>query len=58
MRMNTADPSRQDQGSLWGFMKGTTRILGDIDSPAIPSEDWDAYSDPQSVLGSRSIPSE
>lgn len=45
------------KGSLWGFMKGTTRILGDIDSPAIPADDWDIVSNPDRVLDPRSVPS-
>ena len=31
-------PARRDAGSLWGFMEGTTRILGDIDAPAIAEQ--------------------
>ena len=50
-------PARRDKGSLWGFMKGTTRILGDIDSPAIPPDDWDIVSNPDRVLNPSSVPS-
>ena len=39
-----------NEGGLWGFMKGTTRILGDIDSPAVPPDDWDIVSNPDRVL--------
>ena len=34
-------PARRDRGGLWGFMEGTTSILGDIDGPAIPDDEWD-----------------
>lgn len=43
-------PARRDTGSLWGFMAGTTRILEDIERPAIPLEDWDVISNPDRVL--------
>ena len=33
-------PAYRDRGGLWGFMEGTTCILGDIDSPAIPAVEW------------------
>ena len=49
-------PARRDAGSLWGFMEGTTRILGDIDGPAIPPEDWDIVSNPDRVLAPDSTP--
>ncbi len=51
-------PARRDKGDLWGFMEGTTRILGDIDSPAIPPDDWDIVSDPDRVFDPASVPPE
>ena len=30
-----------DRESLFGYMKGTGRIVGDIESPAVPAEDWE-----------------
>ena len=51
-------PARRDKGSLWGFMEGTTRILGDIDGSAIPPDDWDIVSDPDRVFDSASAPPE
>ena len=32
---------KKDPGSLFGFMKGKVRIIGDIVSPIIPEEDWE-----------------
>jgi prevent-host-death family protein len=34
-----AGPEKQD---LFEFMKGRMEIVGDIESPAVPLEDWDA----------------
>lgn len=53
----TVGPARREMGSLWGFMRGTTHILGDIDSPAIPPDDWDIVSNPDRVFDPGSAPS-
>ncbi len=50
-------PANRDKGSLWGFMQGTTRVLGDIDGPAIPPEDWEIVNNPQRVLDPDHAPS-
>ena len=43
-------------GGLWGFMEGTTRILVDLNGPAVPLEDWGIVSNPDRVLAPKSIP--
>lgn len=35
-------PVEQKDDPIFGFYKGKAEILGDIVSPAVPMEDWDA----------------
>ena len=35
-------PARAKDDSIFGFMAGKAKILGDIVSPVTPIEDWDA----------------
>lgn len=35
-------PAEQKRDDLFGFMKGRMEIVGDIESPAVPLDDWDA----------------
>ena len=49
-------PAHRKTGGLWGFMEGATRILVDLDGPAVPLEDWDIVSNPDRVLAPEYIP--
>jgi prevent-host-death family protein len=40
-RLVPLEEKKKDPGSIFGFMKGKVRIIGDIVSPIIPEEDWD-----------------
>ena len=33
-------PFRHDRDSIFGFMAGEMRIVGDIESPVVPLKDW------------------
>ena len=35
-------PFKHDPDSIFGFMAGEGKIIGDIESPISPAEDWDA----------------
>ena len=35
-------PFKRNPDSVFGFMRGDGRILGDVESPISPAEDWDA----------------
>lgn len=49
-------PAHRDRGGLWGFMEGATCILGDIDGPAMPADDWDIVGNPDRVFDLGSVP--
>jgi prevent-host-death family protein len=34
-------PFKRDPDSIFGFMAGEARIVGDVESPISPAEDWD-----------------
>ena len=36
-------PVKADADSIFGYMAGKVKIVGDIESPAFPPEDWDAF---------------
>ncbi|ABF41638.1 Prevent-host-death protein [Candidatus Koribacter versatilis Ellin345] len=38
------------KGSLLGFMEGEFEIIGDIESPAYPTESWDIVSGTEPVI--------
>ncbi len=39
------DESRAERESLFGCMKGTAHIVGDIEGPAVPPEEWEVLRD-------------
>ena len=43
-------PAARPAPDMWGRYRGQIRITGDIVSPAIPAEDWEAVGNPARVL--------
>jgi prevent-host-death family protein len=43
-------PIDQKKKSILGFMEGEARIVGDIESPAYPTESWDIVSGTEPVI--------
>ena len=43
-------PAQKAAPQMWGRYRDEIQILGDILSPVAPAEEWDAFSDPASVL--------
>lgn len=43
-------PAKERKPQMWGLYKDQIRIVGDIMSPAVPLEDWEAISNPDRVL--------
>ncbi len=35
-------PAKAKEGSIFGYMEGKARIVGDIVTPVTPIKDWDA----------------
>lgn len=43
-------PAERSAPEMWGRYRDQVRITGDIVSPAVPAEDWEAISSPGRVL--------
>lgn len=43
-------PAENPKPQMWGRYRDQIRIVGDIMSPAVPAEDWEAISNPDRVL--------
>ena len=43
-------PAERSAPEMWGRYREQVRIAGDIVSPAVPAEDWEAISSPGRVL--------
>ena len=43
-------PVENQKRSILGLYRDQVRIVGDIMSPAVPAEDWEAISNPDRVL--------
>ena len=44
-------PAVRSAPYMWGRYREQVRIAGDVVSPAMPAEDWDAVGNPVSLLG-------
>ena len=43
-------PAERSAPEMWGRYRGQVRITGDVVSPAVPAEDWEAVGSPGRVL--------
>ena len=43
-------PANKSKPQMWGRYRDQIRIVGDIMSPAVPAEEWDAIGNPDRVL--------
>ena len=43
-------PAEESKPQMWGRNRDQIRIVGDIMSPVVPAEEWEAISNPDRVL--------